>query len=109
MRAPMEDGSRNVPTAGPGHLQEGDIVTGAHRHETASERNSVDSFLRRRDCIWADQLGPIQVHELNPAVVRAEPVAGFTRAASRPGDLEIRQADLADVHALVAAAGNHQR
>ena len=109
MRAPIEDGSRNVPPAGSGHLQEGDIVTGAHSHETAGERNPVDSFLRRRDCIGADHLGPIQAHELNPAVVRAEPVARLTRAASRPGHLEIRQADRADVHALVAAVGNHQR
>ena len=60
MRASMEDGSWNVPPAGPGHLQEVDIVTGAHSHETAGKRNPVDSFLRRRDCIEADQLGPIQ-------------------------------------------------
>src|SRR5262245_27219360 len=109
MRAPMEDRPRNGPPAGFGYLKEGDIAAAAHGHEATGERNPVNGFLRRRNRVWADHLSPIQAHELNSSVVRAEPIARSPWAASRPGNFEIRHGDRADVQTLVGDVGNHQR
>ena len=109
MGAPTEDGPRNVAQTGLGYLEEADIAAGADSHETAGKGDPIDGLLRRGDGIGADQLGTVQAHELNPSILRAEPISRFARTRCRAGDLEIRQADRANVHILVAVVGPHQR